>query len=173
MLKAFGPFVALLMSVSSIYAQTTDPQTEGARQVVGLFAKTCLRFADDSAALRDFLKGMHVPELTPQGQAIFLRDRRGVGFDASNKVTRLAIVSEDNGVCTVFAGRADISQIAALTESAVKSRGLQLTQQGERGTGSALTHFYGVTINGRDFKPVVSVNLTPDAAIQTALTLSP
>jgi hypothetical protein len=171
--RAIGLCVAIFAFVGITHAQTSDSQIDGTRQVVGLFASTCIQFAGNTTGLRDFLKERHVPELSAQARAIFVGDHAGIGFDASNKITRLAVVSEDNGVCSVFASQATPAQIESLTESIVRSRGLQISQSGGREIGAGLSHFYDVTIKDHKYKLVISGNSQPVASVQAALTLSP
>ena len=171
--KIVAPCIALIGLVGIAHGQTMAAPTDGAKQAVGLFTQTCLNFAGNTAGLRDFLKKRQVPELNPQGRAIFVRDRVGIGFDASNKVTRLAIVSEDNGVCSIFSGQGNLDQIIPLIESINRSLGLQMNPSAGKETGSNHAHYYNLTIKDRTYKLVISENPVSDASIPAALTLSP
>jgi hypothetical protein len=164
---------ALLTSSGVAFGQTQTARSDAATQIVGLFSAVCLRSAGEPQVVRDFLKGRNVPELTPEARAIFLRDRKGIGFDASNKVTRLAVVSEDNGVCSVFAGDGDASQIWPLIAVAANNQGLQISQTGESDKEQAVERSYRVSIKDHQFKLVASVNTRPGAAVRVALTLFP
>jgi hypothetical protein len=148
-------------------------QADGTPQLVGLFTATCIHFAGDPTNLREFMKEHHVPELSEQARAIFLRNHIGVGFDASNKVTRLALVSEDNGVCSAFAGQANASDLLPSLTLMLKARGLDVAQDGGKEMGKATADFYKVKINDHLYKLVVSENFAPEAAVQAAITLSP
>jgi hypothetical protein len=171
--KIAAPCFALIGLLGVAHAQTVGTPAEGSKQAVGLFTQTCLNFAGNTAALRDFLKKRQVPELNPQGRAIFVRDRVGIGFDASNKVTRLALVSEDNGVCSVFSGQGNLDQIIPLIESINKSLGLQMNPTGTKEAASAHARSYNVTVKDRTYKLAISENSASGASIQAALTLSP
>jgi hypothetical protein len=173
MLKTFVASVALAATVSVACGQAPDPQVEGARQVVGLFASTCIRFAGNVAGLRVFMTERHVPELTSDGRAIFLRGRHGVGFDATNKVTRLALISEDNGVCSAFADRADKMRSVELIEAVVKRQGIAVTKRSDQESGAAHSHVYELIIGNKPFTLVFSTNPNSGATIQIALTLAP
>ncbi len=172
MLKTFVVSITLFVSAHSTLAQTPDTEG-GARHAVGLFMKTCVQFTGDPTAVRNFLNEHHVPELNSQGRAIFVRDHVGIGYDASNKVTRLAVVSEDNGACTVFGEKADPSKIPELIEATAKGQGIQIDQNGSKENEGTVSHFYTVTINARHFKLVVITNPLHGTSVQTALTLSP
>jgi hypothetical protein len=173
MSRTVGLCVAVFAFVGITHAQTPDPQIDGTRQVVGLFAMTCIQFAGNAAGLRDFLKERHVPELSDQARAAFVGDHTGIGFDASNKITRLAVVSEDNGVCSVFASQGTPARIESLIESVVRGRGLQISQSSGMEVGAALSHFYDVSVKDHKYKLVISGNSNPVASVQAALTLSP
>jgi hypothetical protein len=171
--KIVAACISLIGLVGITHAQTTTPQSDGATQAAGLFLQTCLNFAGSPAGLRDFLKKRQVPELNPEGRAIFLRDHVGMGFDASNKATRLAVVSEDNGVCSIFAGQGNLAQVLPLIESINRSLALQMSQSGGKETDSVHARYYNVIIKDRTYKLVISDNPVAGAAIQAALTLSP
>ncbi len=172
MFKALCSIAALIAFVEVSDAQTPAAM-EGAKQVAGLFASTCVRFAGNPIDLRNFMKDRHVPELNPQGRSIFLRDHVGVGFDTTNRVTRLALVSEDNGLCSAFAAQADAAQATSLIEAAAKAQGLNLVRTGQKETDGAHSTVYEVNIKDRPYKLVLSSNPLSDASVQIAITLSP
>ncbi|MEO6947853.1 MAG: hypothetical protein ABI150_15135 [Nitrobacter sp.] len=161
---------AVLAVTGASFGQATS---DGTRQVVGLFTSTCLSFADDPKAIRDLMKQHHVPELNDQGRAIFLRDHVGVGFDATNMVTRLALVSEDSGVCSAFAGQANASEIGPMLAATTKARGLDLVQTSGKETTSATSSFYKIKVKDHLYRLVVSSNPIPNASVQAAITLAP
>ncbi|MGA2892483.1 MAG: hypothetical protein ABSE22_06420 [Xanthobacteraceae bacterium] len=165
--------IALVGSVSIAHAQTTPAPSAGARRAVGVFLQTCLNFAGSTLGLRDFLKKQDIPELNPQGRAIFVRDHVGIGFDASNNVGRLAIVSEDNGVCSIFTDQGNLAQIIPLIEVLNKTLNLQLQKTGGKETGSVHARYYTVTMKDHTYLLVISESPNPNSTIQAAMTLSP
>jgi hypothetical protein len=173
MSKIAAAIAAIIVSIGTVYGQTLEPQVQGARQAVGLFTRTCLQYPNNPAALRSFMVGHHVPELNAEGRAIFLKGRSGVGFDATNQITRLAVVSEDNGTCTVFAEKADAIEIAGLIEAAFKKLNAEVTGQNEVNTGPGHSHVYNLIINSLPFTFVWSANANQAGAVQAALTLAP
>jgi len=170
MRKALCLSIALMGLARPALAQAPS---DGTTQVVGLFIATCVRFAGDPKSVRTFMNEHHVPELNPQGRAIFLRDHVGVGFDATNRVTRLALVSEDNGVCSAFAGQADRSRIAPLLESVAKRQGFVLSPISGTAHEPASSDFHQVKIKDHLYKLVVSSNSVAGASVQAAITLAP
>jgi hypothetical protein len=167
-------FISLTI-IGASYGQTLP--NAGAQRVVGLFTATCLRFASDPKDLRDFMRAHHVPELNRQGQAIFLQGHQGVGFDATNSITRLAIVSEDNGVCSTFAGQIEASQIAPLVEATFKAHGFDLIKTGRKEMSgldqSQVSSFYQVKIKDHLYKLVSSSSFGSQLSVHAAITLSP
>jgi hypothetical protein len=158
---------------SAVHAQDLSAEAAGTAQAVGLFVQSCIRLAGEPATVRDLLRQRHVPELTPEGRAIFLRDRIGVGFDATNKATRMVLISEDNGACSVFAETVDTSKILGSVESVFRSAGASLVQKSTEQQGSLTSHDYDVVLKDRRFKLVISTGDNPKASIHTMLTLAP
>jgi hypothetical protein len=77
-----------------------------AGQLAGLFVQSCLEFAGNSNALRDWAKRTGLHELPGEAQESFLYGLPGVVFDATNKTGKLVLISEDGGSCSVVAERA-------------------------------------------------------------------
>jgi hypothetical protein len=164
---------AILLMLDAPSGQTLDPQVQGARQAVGLFTRTCLRYPNNIAAIRSFMVDHQVPELNSEGRAVFLKGRSGVGFDATNQFTRLALVSEDNGTCAVFAEKADAIELASLIDAAFKKLNIELIGQSEENTDQGHAHIYGLFINSLPFTFAWSTNADQAGAIQAAITLAP
>jgi hypothetical protein len=164
---------AILLMLDAPSGQTLEPQVQGARQAVGLFARTCLRYPNNTAAIRSFMVDHHAPELNAEGRAIFLKGRSGVGFDATNQFARLAVVSEDNGTCSVFAEKADAIELASLIDAAFRKLNIEVTSQREVNTGRGHAHIYNLVINSLPFMFAWSTNADQAGAIQAAITLAP
>ena len=71
-LHLVGTFVSLLISsFNPAIAQVGTPDPD-ARQVVGLFQQSCIRFAGNSAALRDWISAHHLPQVLEAQAAVYL-----------------------------------------------------------------------------------------------------
>ena len=149
-----------------------DADMLAARQAVGLFSQFCLRFMGDPVRIRDMLRGKNVPELKPEARAIFLRDRTGVGFDASNRAARLAIVSQDSGLCDVFLADKGERNVVPLLEQSLRQGGFTLTKKGEEDRGAMHAVSYGIALGSRPFTIVASVNPNPSGSVRAILTLA-
>lgn len=172
------PLLATMVAAAAAFAQPASAQAPGnaspaAAQMIGLFTQTCVQFAGRPEALRDFLGKRGVPELNEAGKAIFLRERKGVGFDASNKVTRLALVSENNGTCTAFMGEGSNADIVPQLHSFLKGLSVQATQVSDEQKPEGRSVVDRLTIGDRAYLLVISTNNQPAAPIQAAVTLSP
>ena len=163
----------LLFASGGAQAENSSAETAGTAQAVGLFVQSCIRLAGDPSGVRDFVRQRHVPELNPEGKAIFLKDHVGIGFDATNKITRMVLISEDNGVCSVFAETVDVSKIVESLETVLKKAGVSLVQTSTRQQGSLTSHNYDLTLKERNFKLVVSTGDNPKASVHAMLTLTP
>ena len=80
-----------------------DPPDVAAKQVAGLFVQSCVRFADDKDGLRGWAGKTGLKALPAGAQSRFLYGLPGVVFDASNKLGKFVLVSEDGGSCSVVA----------------------------------------------------------------------
>ena len=91
------------MAALTSSARADDPPNVAAKQVAGLFVQSCIQFAGDKDGLRDWAKKTGLKELPAGVQDRFLYGLPGVVFDASNKVGKFVLVSEDGGSCSVIA----------------------------------------------------------------------
>ena len=168
---------AALVAGIAIYARNVEAQTDdaaqAARQVVGLFNQACVRFAGEPAQLRVALKRRNVPELKPEARTVFMRDRSGVGFDASNRVARLAIVSQDSGLCDVFLGDRDGADVIPLLEQSLRQEGVVLAREHEEDRGTMHTVTYRLTLKSHPYSIVASVDPGPRGSVRAILTLAP
>jgi hypothetical protein len=98
---ALAGIVALISS-----ARADDPQNQAAKQAAGLFMQSCIRFAGDKEGLRDWARKTGLNAVPANVQDRFLYGLPGIVFDASNKVGKFVLVSEDGGSCSVVAARA-------------------------------------------------------------------
>ena len=88
--------------------------SSSARQAAGLFMQACVRFSGNEDGLRSFLFDHHVPRMKPEAAGYFLRGGHpGQAYDATNSFGRLAVVSRDDGTCTVYSDTADCDQAVA------------------------------------------------------------
>ena len=105
--------VIAAMLALALPAKADDPPVVNAKQVAGLFMQSCLTFAGDKNALRDWARKTGLKDLPPNVQDRFLYGLPGVVFDASNKDGKFVLVSEDGGSCSVVAETASGTGVIA------------------------------------------------------------
>ncbi len=162
------------LAASPAFAQGAPPAdqgVDGADQVVGLFGATCLHFAGDVAATRDFLQQQKAPEMPGAASTAFLAGRPGKAYDVSFKTIKLALISLDDGGCEAVADQADPTQVInVLTQSARENNvalaplGTQATPKGRPGVQQAA---YGLTFGDRTMHVLVSTAAAPPQAVLT------
>jgi hypothetical protein len=101
--------------------------TGPADELSALFLRSCLPYAGDPAALRQWAKSLKLPELSDPARAAFLAGAPGKVFDASNAAGKFALLSSDDGICAAVTDHAGDREIArglerALTDAGVKFR---------------------------------------------------
>jgi len=119
------------------------------------------------------MKQKNVPELTPTAREVFMPNQRGVGFDASTKASRLALISEDNGRCSVFVETVDVNKVVPLVEHVAEINHLTLVRDRSVGKGDLTSHYFKLTVRSHVFTLGVSVGTRPRAPFHAALTLAP
>ncbi len=95
--------LAVSAAPSAAQVPASDPD---AAQVVGLFEQSCMRFAGNTAELRNWIAAHHLPRVpTMQAARSSGSVAGGVGqvFGASTASGNYAVVSYDNGTCQVIA----------------------------------------------------------------------
>lgn len=104
--------VAIIVGGSSaaLAGQPKEP-TDGAEQALSMFSH-CLQYAGNSAALRGWAADQHLQE-TPEGVAakFLMKDHPGKVFGGATSLGKVAIVSQDDGGCSVFTDQADSASL--------------------------------------------------------------
>jgi hypothetical protein len=89
--------------------------------------QSCVRFAGDTAGLRRWAGETGLKPLPPGGQAAFLRNQRGIAFDATNAEGKFVVISGEAGSCSTVAQRADSARLTGDLEQALRQAGLGFT----------------------------------------------
>lgn len=164
-----------LIAFGSDIARADDQQVRGADQAVGLFMQSCVQFAGKVQEMRTWLNQQAIPRLNPQLTAIFLHSRPGIGYDASNKEAgRLALTSEDNGVCTAYAERSDNAELIRFLETTLRIANIvpKLLGEHDDARAASLHHRnYVLTIDGQLYTMVVSTD-SVENKVQAFVTLA-
>ncbi len=84
--------------------------------------QTCVQYSGNSDGLRRFLAEKHVPLAKPEATENFPKmNQADAVYDASNAYGRLALVSHENGACTVFSDTANGDQAVSFVEGFLQS----------------------------------------------------
>lgn len=100
------------------------PASDGPAQMVGLFVQGCLPFAGDATRLREWATKLGLPEAPEPVRNAFLHRAPGRVFDGSNGSGRFALVSSDDGLCSVATDHAGSGALTAALEAGLKQAGL-------------------------------------------------
>jgi hypothetical protein len=114
-----GYLAVMTLSASAavaLHARADNAPDVNARQVAGLFMQSCVQFAGDKVALRDWASKTGLKELPKEVADGFLYGLPGVVFDASNQEGKFVLVSEDGGSCSAVAESATGSGVVANLE---------------------------------------------------------
>jgi hypothetical protein len=141
----------LLLAGTSARAAESDAP----RQLAGLFMQSCLAFAGDAAALRDWAKQVDLAQVPEPARTAFLRGASGIVFDASNASGKFVIVSADQGSCSAVTNAANGAAVIDDLEADLTQAAVQFRLTGERDDDQEATlHYreYTGSRNGRRWR---------------------
>jgi hypothetical protein len=90
-----------------------------AEELSGLFLQSCLPYAGNSSALRNWAARVKLPEVSDPARFAFLHGAPGKVFDASNPAGKFVVVSSDDGICAVVTDHAGDRETAQELERAL------------------------------------------------------
>ncbi len=96
-----------------------------AEELSGLFLQSCIPYAGNPAALRQWATRAKLPEVPDPARARFLDGAPGKVFDASNRAGKFALLSSDDGICAVVTDHAGDQDTARALERALGAAGLR------------------------------------------------
>jgi hypothetical protein len=103
-----------------------------AEELSGLFRQSCLPYAGQPAALRQWATRARLPDVPDPARAVFLNGASGKVFDASNDAGKFALLSADDGICAAVADRAGDRETATALERALTEAGIAFRLVSER-----------------------------------------
>jgi hypothetical protein len=142
---------------------TTDPD---AAQVVGLFQQSCMRFAGDSAGLRAWISGHHLPQVPGAQAQLFLGPAlAGQVYGASNAAGKHVLVSYDSGACQVIAMAADPAQVQQMLLALLRQQGVSVSpaQVRSKPDGSATQTLFDAALGARHWQISITSKRHTDA----------
>ena len=129
---AVGAVLALMLPGAPSRAADTDLAQENARQVVGLFLKSCVQFSGNRSGLLQWAKKTGLPELRDKKADAFLYGLPGMVYDAGTKDSRLVLVSEESGSCSAFSPLADGPLVIQELERILREQQVKLSVIGDK-----------------------------------------
>ena len=106
-------------------AQAAPP--DNASQLAGLFMQSCVPFAGDHTALRDWAHQLRLAEVPEPARATFLHGASGVVFDASTPGSKFVVISDDAGGCSVLAAAANGPDVLQALEDDLRQAGISVS----------------------------------------------
>lgn len=104
-----------------------------AREAVGLFVQSCLKYVATPTGLREWIaKTPELRQLPPKKAQQFLSGKLGDVWSASNKAGEFALVLFSDDTCTVMAQQAGADEVSKVFSDYVRRKKLPLDKVGDR-----------------------------------------
>jgi hypothetical protein len=146
-----------------------------AEELSGLFLQSCLPYAGDPAALRQWATALKLPDVPDPARAAFLGGASGKVFDASDPAGKFVLVSSDGGLCSVITDKAADQDVVQGLEHALTAAGVVFRLVAERNdpANPKLHHReYLATRHGRSWR-ILAETVRDNAGGQAMLTAGP
>ncbi|HVY17003.1 MAG TPA: hypothetical protein VHB27_17405 [Rhodopila sp.] len=103
----------------------SQPADDAPSQMVGLFIQGCMPFVGDAKALRAWAGKLGLSALPDKVAAVLLHGAPGMAFDGSNKSGKFALVSSDDGLCSVVTNKVTEPALRDALEAGFTQAGLK------------------------------------------------
>lgn len=152
-------------------------RADQAREAVGLFVQSCLKYVEDPADLQDWIQATpQLRKFPPQHAKSFLEGKRGDVWSAENDAGLFALVVYADSACSVVAQQASADQVSLVFEEYIRRKGLPLDKIGDQKTFvrsiDQREERYR-TSSGFPYEVVVVTSKSPRADAQAILTTHP
>ena len=161
-----GMLTVMLATYAGSAPAQTGMTTPDRGQVAGLFMQSCMKFAGDTAGLRDWASAHHLPQAPPEQAAAFLGTLGpGEVFGASNASGKYALISYDSGMCRAIAFIGNTSDIRQTLLSLLHGREFSVVPVLVRAKpdGSSRQELFKVHLGSQDWG--VSITTKPHAEV--------
>ncbi len=126
-------FGAVLLPVLAAVSLSAPAAADPAREAVGLFVQSCLKYVEDSRDLRAWIDSTpQLRKFPPQQAQAFLEGKRGDVWSAANDSGLFALVLFNDDTCTVMAQQASADQVSLVFSEYVRRKNLPLDKVGDR-----------------------------------------
>lgn len=128
-----GLVAGLVLLAATLPAPLRAAPADQAKEAVGLFAQSCLKYVDDPEELRAWIAATPQLRKFPREQSeAFLEGGRGEVWSAENDSGLYALVLTHDNTCTVMAQQASADQVSLVFSEYVRRKGLPLNKVGDR-----------------------------------------
>ncbi|WP_422365913.1 NMCC_0638 family (lipo)protein [Pelagibius sp.] len=176
-LRRFGALAAVLalpLLLAAPAARAADP----AREVVGLFVQSCLKYVEDPLDLRAWIDS--VPQLRKLSQSqsqAFLSGKGGDVWSASNDAGLFALVVFNDDTCSVMAQFANATEVSQVFSEYLRRKQLPIDKVGDQTKYTRGIDQREETYRSSDgsilYEVVVLTSQSPRAEVQAVLTTRP
>lgn len=170
-----GVAVGLLLGLPLAAAPAWADQ---AREAVGLFAQSCLKYIEDPRDLRAWIDATpQLRKFPPREAQAFLEGQRGEVWKADNDAGLFALVLFADNTCSVLAHQASADQVSLVFSEYVRRKGLPLDKIGDRREYIRSVDQREETYRSRSgshlYEVVLVTSKSPHAEVQAVLTTKP
>lgn len=148
-----------------------------AREAVGLFVQSCLKYVEDPADLQAWISDTpQLRKFPAQHARSFLEGKPGDVWSAENDAGLFALVVYADDSCSVFAQQASADQVSLVFEDYIRRKGLPLDKIGDRKSfvrSIDQREETWRTSSGFPYEVVVVTSKSPRADAQAILTTYP
>lgn len=164
----------LVVCLAAMPARAADQ----AREVVGLFVQSCLRYVEDPADLRDWIAATPQLRQLPKSRAQqFLEGKSGDVWSAENDAGLFALIVFGDDSCTAMAQIASADQVSLVFSEYVRRKNLPLDKVGDRKDFvrgiDKREETYRSSSGSILYEVVVMTSKSPRAEVQAVLTTRP
>ena len=111
----------------------TVAKADPAREVVGLFVQSCLKYVESPADLMDWIDSVpQLRKLSPRQSQQFLAGRRGTVWSASNDAGLFALTVYDDDSCSVMGQRANATEVSQVFSEYLRRKNLPVDKIGDQ-----------------------------------------
>jgi hypothetical protein len=146
-----------------------------AEELSALFLQTCLPYAGNPPALRQWAARAKLPEVPDPARAAFLGGAPGKVFDASNPQGKFALLSSDDGICAVVTDKAGDQETAQGLEHALTAASVTFRMVIERDDklNPKLHHREYLAAHGKSAWRILAATVRDTSPGQAMLTAAP
>ena len=173
-LMVFLTFLTVPLGLGAPTAKAADP----AREVVGLFVQSCLRYVEEPPELRAWIDSIpQLQKLSPRQSQQFLGGRGGDVWSAANDAGLFALIVFDDDSCSVMAQYATATEVSQVFLEYLRRKDLPIDKVGDQTKYNRGIDQREETYRSRSgsilYEVVVLTSRSPRAEVQAVLTTRP